>query len=110
MSYVIYVHESHPDSTKDRLFKYPLDSGKKFDYRARISSSCFFFGRRSRNVKGGRNSKGFAKPGTTIYSFHHEGDPFASGLVKSGVLITEVADIWEFYVAIGYDYKKKKYL
>jgi hypothetical protein len=106
--YIVYVHESNPKG-KDRLFKYPLDSGKDFDYRARVSSNYFFMGNH-RNWKDGACPKGYPKPGSIIYSFHHDFDPHIEYLIKKDTPVIEVGSIWEFYKAIGYDYKKQKWL
>lgn len=109
MKYLVYVHESTPNPDRDRLFEYPLDSGKDFDYPARVSSNYFFFGK-GRNVKGGRCERGFPKPGSIIYSFHHNGDPLVEALKERDVVIIRLDSLWDFYKAIGYDYKKQKWL
>lgn len=80
-----------------RYIIFPLDGGKDFCYRSRISYDYFAHGRKRRNWK--RDELLYACD-------HHDGfrrmdDPDAE--------VVHVDSVWDFYKTIGYDYKKQKW-
>lgn len=95
----------------ERVFEvnFPGYSDNGF-YRQTLSLSAFFHGTRNRNVTS-----------TTLYFYHRWEDfevqcEMTSKIEGCGNLDdrklprTQLNGIWEFYKAIGYDYKTRKYI
>jgi len=92
----------------NRVFRFPVDPkggktdtlGNPFDYRARVSTNCFFFSTNKRNYK--RDE--------VLYHSAWEEDHKLLRFSTHAIDYIDVDSIWDFYTLIGYDYKKKKYL
>jgi hypothetical protein len=74
-----------------------IDCGETLNYRGRVSSNSFFYGKHKRNR-------------TDKFLYHMKGvwEEYDDDKVPDD--IERVDSIWEFYKIIGYDYKKKKFL
>lgn len=82
-----------------RYFRFPLDGDKQFCYRSRVSYNAFVGGTKRRNYAPNYKNARF------LYACGEEEEK----LVYSDVPIIDVGSLWEFYAAIGYDYKTKRY-
>ena len=86
-----------------RYIRFPLDSGKDFDYRARMSYTYFASGLKKRNWR--PNSK---NP-HTVYSGNREDEwNMVVGRYATAPMV-DVGSIWEFYDLIGYNYKQQRW-
>lgn len=91
-----------------RVFRFPSDpksgkvdsTGNTFDYRARVSTNCFFFSTNKRNYK--RDE--------VLYHSAWEEEHKLLRFSTHTIDYIDVDSIWDFYKLIGYDYKTKKYL
>lgn len=108
----IYVKEL---DTKDRvgdglkrIFTFDLDDNKKFCYRSRTSFNAYFRSVKNHNWK----------PDGYLYVTEHdiEYDINLKSWTKAlgynpheNIELIELPNIWEFYKAIKYNYKTKKY-
>ena len=97
-----------------RRFLFDVDDGKDFCYRSRVSFSAFFHGTKQRNMRGG------AWPNFDVLYHQQDLDCFQAHLkifekslgkpLPEGYdTLIELPNLWEFYKAIGWDYKTKKW-
>lgn len=73
--------------------------GEQGFYRSTTSFNSFFYSSKMRNRKGK----------TTLF-YAKDGEELMYWGLEEGTPVIEYANIWDFYKAIGYDYKSKKYL
>ena len=79
--------------------RFPLDAGKNFCYRSRMSYNAFT------GVKGR-----CYKRKETLYHCKHEYEMVGFlGKIDESLPMVTANSIWEFYKLVGYDYKKKKW-
>lgn len=82
-----------------RYIRFPNDAGKDFCYRSRMSINSFAYHPKGRNYNPSKKNPKY------LYHFEwHDYRHFAKG-----VPVVDVASIWEFYVLVGYNYKKKQW-
>jgi hypothetical protein len=86
-----------------RYIRFPLDSGKDFDYRARMSYCYFASGLKKRNWRPSHK-----KP-EIVYSGHREDEWKVSYAPHNMAPVVDVGSIWEFYDLIGYNYKQQRW-
>lgn len=91
-----YAHEEY--------FVFDIDCGEAFNYRGRVSSSAFFHSMRKKNQNNknlfyGRQYNGYEQKQVNEHIAHFGPVP-----------ITKLKSIWEFYEAVGYDYRKKRWI
>lgn len=103
-----------------RRFSFDLDGGKyPMCYRSRTSSNAFFHSLKHYNWRGGKQLNNF----DTLYHFQFEDEfqqntkIFEDALKLVGAklpedynILIELPNLWEFYKAIGWDYKTKKWI
>lgn len=104
----LYVTEIDRSTSKHtKLYVFDVDDGKNICYRSRVSSNAFFHSTKQRNW-----GKSF------IYVEKHKEEfdinlestmrVFGENIYKDCTV--NLNNLWEFYNAIGYNYKQKKYL
>ena len=81
-----------------RYFKFPLDGDKDFCYRSRMSYSAFAHSIKKRNRK------------QQELLYHCDNEIFRINTIDSNLPFIECATLWDFYEAIGYEYRLKKWL
>ena len=116
MTIILVASEIIRGVDNSRRFKFDLDDGKKFCYRSRVSCNYFFSGPNQYNWKGGKTLQ-------TYQALYHRQDIrefemhlkiFQNSLGDKPLpegydTLLELPNLWEFYKAIGWDYKTKKW-
>lgn len=92
----------------EEYFLFDIDCGEAFNYRGRVSSNAFFHGGRSKSPRRNQNK-------THLYYGRQYGRVEQNNVTDyismfGPVPITRLASIWEFYDAVGYDYRRKKWI
>jgi len=115
MTIVVVVSELKREVDSSRRFKFDLDDSKKFCYRSRVSANSFFHGPNQYNWKGGKTMQTYE----SLYHMQHlkefEWHVEQIKKINEGTIpdeytnIIELPNLWEFYKAIGWDYKTKKW-
>lgn len=83
-----------------RYIEFDLDDGRAFCYRSRVSYNAFRASAKRRHYNG-----------DVMYFCEHATSPVLKYEIQHTPAPTvKVANLWEFYKLIGYDYKTKKYI
>lgn len=90
-----------PDYNHLGYIRFDLDDGKDFCYRSRVSYEYFAQGRKFRNRRPGEFQYGCRRE-TEMTGYFSTMDP--------ALPIVDVANLWEFYKHINYDYKRQKWI
>jgi len=81
--------------------RFDLDDGKDFCYRSRTSYNYFALGIKKRNYRPGEFQY-YCKQECEMTGYFFTMDPTLP--------IVDVANLWEFYKTINYDYKRQKWI
>lgn len=118
MTIMIVASEIKRGGSIPRRFVFDIDDGKGFCYRSRTSSNAFFHSLKQRNWRGGKelNNYDVLYHSQSLQDFQWHVEHFRSALAQVDKplpegydTLIELPNLWEFYKAIGWDYKTKKW-